>query len=486
MITPLFNEIPTPFFRPLCSPLSPIYWATLQNLYELDFEGEPLEITQTIAIEQTALLLEKNPELLSRPDQVQEELQKELLEDDTTDDLLLEGELLTKKFSKQILKRLKNCGWFDYEYREAKKGYVLCFRDYSARLIHTLIQISNQEQVVFEGLAQSIKASLNMQELEEKPGVALYNAQKNTKDFIREMKILSRNIHRYAERAVKEAESSKNLLELQFDIYQKKVVHSSYHRFKTTDNIFKYRSFILSQLESLDTKPELLASATQWIAKNQGLSYADSDEVLQDWISYVRNQMLVAPLLSEDLDRKNARYTATTLQKINYLLNQERDLEGKLVKILRNFIDLPEASLTLMDSPFFCFQVQFFEEESFYIKPKERSPLDVKEIPTVDIPVEIKSLLLETTKKALKSQYSRIKVYELAQKLLAKQGELAVADFPLITKKNFVDLIFLSSHGKDPRAPYELRLSENWRQKEIQKNGYRVRPGEFIWKGQNV
>ncbi|MBI2606478.1 MAG: hypothetical protein HYW49_10410 [Deltaproteobacteria bacterium] len=486
MFFPLFKELPISFFRPLSGKLAPIYWAAIHTLYNLDFEGEPFEITQDVAIEQTALLLEQTPEFNAFPERLREELGQDVEEGGPGPEAGADPgaevgeERAARALARQLLKRLERCGWFDYEYRESRKGYVLNFRDYAARIIHTLTQVAQQEQPVFEGLAHSIKSALSQTEIDEKPGVALYNAQKSTRDLVREIKILSRNIHRYPERALKEASTAKALLELQLDIYQKKVVDSSYHRFKTTDNIFKYRSFILAQLSKLEDDPVLSASATQWISKNQALGYEDADARFDEWRGLIRSQMATIHVLTDDLDRKNARYTATTLQKISYLLNQERDLQGKLVKYLKAVAEMEDTRAWALDAGLPCFAVSHFDEGSLYVRPKDRAPLELAEIPLGEaLDDERKRELIRSARTLVGGQYSSARVYGIALEMLRERGFVAVSEFKLERTEDLTRLVFLSYHGRDRRAPYELRLPASWKQTDLRIGRFKVRPGEF-------
>jgi hypothetical protein len=315
--------------------------------------------------------------------------------------------------------------------------------------------------------------------------VAVYNAQKSTKDLVREIKILSRNIHRYADRAIREAQTSKDLLELQLDIYHTKVVDASYHRFKTTDNIFKYRTFILRQLDFFEDDAALQGSAVQWISKNQGLNYADANGLLDEWIGTIRQQIGSVHLLTDDLDRKNARYTATTLQKINYLLNQERDLEGKLVRLLKKIDEAEMSDFSAVPSPFECFRVEFFDSQSLYQRPKDKAALEPIAVEVPALSSEMKEKLFKKTREGLQRQFSRSKVHEAAQALLQGRGIVPIQGLDLKNAEDFVRMIFLVAHGRDRRAPYRFDASPNAKERflELGEFGrFRVRPGEFLWK----
>lgn len=486
--TELFKELPLTFFRPLTGKFAPLYWSALETLYGLDFEGEPFEMTHEVAVEQVAIVIERNPDFNQVPEDFRNSFHDDMndVEGAQSTEARAEaddGEREARRLARVLLKRLERSGWFDYEYRQERKGYVLNFRDYAARLLHTLSQVARQEQPIFEGLAHSIKAALSPQEIEEKPGVAIYNAQSATKDLVREIKILSRNIHRYAERALNEAKTPKELLELQLDIYQKKVVDSSYHRFKTTDNIFKYRSFILEQLDSLEREPMLMGAATQWVARSQAVEYGEADLRLSEWVGLIRSQLSNIHQLTDDLDRKNARYVATTVQKINYLLNEDRLLEGKLIRLLNSIAALPEKDCASVESPFPCFEIRTWDEHSLYTPPKERVALESEGVSVPKISEDAKRNMIERTRSALQAQFSRKNVYEIAEKLLKGREPLSVGKMPLESTRDLLELIFLSYHGRDRKAPFTLELPENWREEWVEGAGFRVHPGIFSWRG---
>lgn len=474
---PLFGEIDLLFFRPLTGRFAPLYWAVLEHLYELDFEGEPFEITQELAIEQVALLLERSQEFNAPESTLEagilgEEWNTGAAPGTQAVELAeaAEDERRARRLARIVLKRLEKVGWFDYEYRQAQKGYVLNFRDYAARILHTLTQVARQEQPVFEGFAQSIKAALAPEEIQEKPGVALYNAQKATKDLVREVKILSRNIHRYSDRVLKERHTTQQLLELQLDIYQSKVVDSSYHRFKTSDNVFRYRGFILQQLGVIDSDPLIQASAIQWISKNQAIDYDAANLCFEEWIAVIRNQLTSIHLLTDDLDRKNARYTAATLQKLSYLLSQDHLIENRLIHLIRQVTEMPDSKAWAFSPAFACFQVVHFDSNSLYVPPKERVPMDLVEVPVAAISADQKRAVAKTTRDALARQYSRERVYALASEILKGKSSISIRDLPLASARDLTRLVYLSCYGRDARAPFQFITDPE---------GARLRVGSF-------
>ena len=483
----LFQELPLNFFRPLSGSLAPVYSSVLLRLYELDFDGEPFEITQDTAVEQSALLIEQSEEFIRDSQAFRTRIQEdtlaagESLDPETIQETSESDEREARRLARHVLKRLERCGWFDYEYREQRKGYVLNFRDYAARILHTLSQVASREAPLFEGLAQSIKAALSPQELNENPGVALYNAQEATRNLVREIKILSRNIHRYIDQALKKAKTSQELLELQLDIYQKKVVDSSYHRFKTTENIFRYRAFILKQLGLFESDPALFQRVKEWV-ETQG--QGNPEDLIREWLELVRTQLGTIHILTEDLDRKNARYTATTLQRIGYLLNQDHLIENKLYGLLKA---MGTPSLPFLPPLFAGYRVQTWDQYSLYRPPKEKAEMKVEQVELQPVSEAIRALALSKAKKAVELQFSKRKVYELARKLISSHGgKLSMTEAPLESCSDFTRLIFISYHGFDRRAPYLMEFQSEWKKRTIQKNAFHVRKVDLVWKGEST
>lgn len=486
VLSNLFGDLPPLFFRPLAGSLAAVYGVTLRRLYDLDFEGEPFEITQETAVEQAALVIEQSSAFSADAAEFRAQLQEELSAAGETQGELFDDsgaeEREARRLARHVLRRLEHCGWFDYEYREARKGYVLNFRDYAARILHVLVQIEKQEQPLFEGLAQSIKASLGAEEVNENPGIALYNAQSATRDLVREIKILSRNIHRYADRALKEAKSSGELLELQLEIYQKKVVHSSYHRFKTSDNIFRYRAFILRQLATFENLPERFEAATNWAATSQALTTPAAGEQVQEWVEMIRNQLNSIHLLTEDLDRKNARYSATTLQRISYLLNQDHLIENKLVRLIDSLHWGSENGFETSPPDFAAHVIRLWDLNSLYLPAKQKAEMMVERIPASVVSAERRRQVLEQAKRKVESQYSRRRVIDLVQELLRHKSQLALTDLPLGNTEDFLRLIFISYHSLDRRSPFLIELPPNWREQSLEIAGYVIHEGELKWR----
>jgi hypothetical protein len=242
----------------------------------------------------------------------------------------------------------------------------------------------------------------------------------------------------------------------------------------------------MKQLQSLQDNPLQSASAIQWISRNQSIGYEDANSIADEWTELIRAQMASIHLLTDDLDRKNARYIATTLQKISYLLNQERDLEGKLVRALKIIDSISEQELLSIPSSFACYEIGWFDPQSLYVKPKDRVALEPVELNKPAMTAELKEKLFGKVRDALDRQFSRKSVYALARSLFSERDRTSIEDLELENEENLSRLVFLTAHSKDRGAPYEFRRLPSKQDQLIVRgpnNRFRVRPGHFYWKG---
>lgn len=473
----LFSEIHKELFRPLAGVHANLYWQVLYVLYHLDFEDEPFEITKEFALDHISQILETNDEWKTTHD-IDEELPADgLYEKDEARQA--EGE--ARIFARRLLKRLQLCGWFDYEYRK-EFGYVLNFFDYSARLMHTLAGIARKEQVSFQGLAYGVKASLAQESFQERPGVALETAQKNTVDLVRELKILNRNIHRYVDRIFKDALAADELIRLHMDIYQKQVVEGNYHRFKTSDNIYKFRQFIVDRIDALQKDSALVDAARAWVAENYQMDNETAGKKVREWCELITAQFRSVDRIISDVDRRNARYSGVTLQKINYHLHQDKLLEGQLMTVLEALLNRgisEDTAESISGKLFELYEIEAIAGDSLYTNPKKGAAHQPSDLSLKKMPMQTKDDLLKRHQQEMDRRFTRKKIYQFAVELLGNRLSISLDEVPVEDDHQFIRMIYLLSYSNDSSSPYSVELKrDEW----VWKSGYGFRPGRIIRK----
>ena len=439
----LYEHIPSGLFGPLSSLYSGLYWEILARFYQLEFERDPFILTRIVALDVAEDLVahsrvwaEHRADLVSEAAGASPELEPELTSTDETS--LLRGT------ARRLVIRLEGAGWFHYEYRSAI-GHVLNFYPYAARILEALMRVARDDQPVFQGYAHTIASLLKSTEFAARPGVSLYEAKEQTLTLLRELKILDRNIYDRTLHLLELATAS-DVLEESIDRYGH-AIQANYHRLKTTYNLFKWRGEILDRLGIIEHDTVSLDRAGHWYAEEFGLDAEQARRRVDEDLHLLRSHFESLPVLIDDIDTRNARFTGVAQRKIRYLLLQDRQIEGAL-QYLIDRLGRNEAPAIEVD----LFRCELLGD-GFLYTPRKRRPLVEAQHLHRKPPTDTETLrrMLATR---LRSRFGRKDVTQFVIGLLDGTSVAPVTDIPLTTDEDYIRLIHIAAYGMDRVSSY--------------------------------
>ena len=163
---------------------------------------------------------------------------------------------------------------------------------------------------------------------------ALLTAHDNTVHLVDELKTLHSNIRRYHQQ-LNEYATVNDILKGHFDEYKNLIMDKIYHPLKTMDSVPRFKAPIQKILNSwLANYPLRERMADQAVLRGK---YKDKDEAEEEVTIKIGDILDMYEKLDgmlEEIDRKNAAYTRASVEKMQYLLNTDRSIKGKLVELL--------------------------------------------------------------------------------------------------------------------------------------------------------
>jgi hypothetical protein len=468
-IPQLFDHITPRLFMPMASKLHRLYWEILLIVYRLHNEAGVEEIGKDTVV-----------------NRVEEHLRDRELTADDLSELTTDAEpdaseptdvTETRLWAWRLLRRLQLAGWFDYEYRR-DSGHVLRFADHSSRIVDLLEQIATGQRPEVRGLAYNIKQVLtDKAKRKSDPGFVLYQARDQTRAFLKELKILSANISRYVEKATQQDEV-RELLALQWDEYQQRVVEPSYQRFKTSDNVLRFRTDILDELDELINDPWFAQEAAKEVERREAPLSEDSPAVVRDWLERMRHDFRSLDRLIEEIDDRHARYARATLNRIRYRLFGDESAEARLVEILRSLEHLQPWHADSWEDLAELYVVRNCDESSLYTEPRRGMAVAAQPVKESAISDERRRILVQRAREELSQRITRDKTFEFACRLLKGRQRVDLREAPLGNDSDLLQLIYLHAYRKDGKAPYEIIVSDNGMEL-IWKGEYGFRPGSL-------
>lgn len=265
-----------------------------------------------------------------------------------------------------------------------------------------------------------------------------------------------------------------------FEKYEEKIVVGSYHRFKTNDNLFYYRS---SLYESLDKCEDSLFDALV-------LDYIDTERVekdeasikIKELITKVRMDIEEMEEVMRAIDDRHILYRTRAVQRAQFLLLSDGSSKSKINSILRFYAseiqskgDGNKDDDTVASEIFRIFGQNFFDSTSLATPVKKRKPtpielMNIIEELDIELVEEKNKKMMEYIRNALTSE----NVNRFAKDIL--NGNHAVRISSVFEKEpdTFIKIIGLYTYSKTAERGYDIKLKDN----VVEVNGVRFK--DFI------
>ena len=265
-----------------------------------------------------------------------------------------------------------------------------------------------------------------------------------------------------------------------FEKYEEKIVVGSYHRFKTNDNLFYYRS---SLYESLDRCEDNLFDALV-------LDYMDTERVerdeagikIKELIQKLRMDIEEMEAIMRTIDDRHILYRTRAVQRAQFLLLSDGSSKSKINNILRFYAsqinskeDVYDEDDSIASDIFQIFVQNFFDCNSLSTPVKKRKPtaiefMDIIEELDQEIIDEKNRKMMEYIKNALTSE----NVNRFARDILNGNHAVQISSVFENDPDTLIKIIGLYTYSKTSEREYDIRLRDN----VVELNGVRFK--DFI------
>lgn len=252
-----------------------------------------------------------------------------------------------------------------------------------------------------------------------------------------------------------------------FEKYEEKIVVGSYHRFKTNDNLFYYRS---SLYESLDRCEDNLFDALVF-------DYMDTERVerdeacikIKELIQKLRMDIEEMEAIMRTIDDRHILYRTRAVQRAQFLLLSDGSSKSKINNILRFYTsqinskeDVYDEDDSIASDIFQIFVQNFFDCNSLSTPVKKRKPtaiefMDIIEELDQEIIDEKNRKMMEYIKNALTSE----NVNRFARDILNGNHAVQISSVFENNPDTLIKIIGLYTYSKTSEREYDIRLRDN-------------------------
>lgn len=412
----------------------------------------------------------------------------DLTEDDLVDSADEVGELDTLSAKAHaLIRRFVETGWLQSLADGSGLDETLIVPQYASILLDAFHSIVEPIQQRYNAFVYNVYSNLRTanDDRDEFMFQALQSAYENTTLLRDNLRALLHNIHSYYQNLHLRQEI-RELLSEHFDGYQLSVAIAAYHPLKTFDSVYRFRPRILEILRTWLATPSVLQQMAKWCQQQR----ADLDETaargeIVQRIAFITDTFESLDDLLKEIDKRNTNYNRASVERLQYLLNTDRDIKGKLVQLLRSLPKLQAATqsplLEAMRSlP--VYPIRYFDPLALYTEPTRRArgkPQPVLQAKTEDdaaFRAEARELMERMT-----ALYSQQKIGEFILRQMDSDGRLASEAMRLYEFDDFLRTIVAVIKGDEPEMPYDIAWDEA--KGSILVRGYQIPVMTFLRKG---
>lgn len=371
-----------------------------------------------------------------------------------------------------IVRRLKECGWISEETGENYEVFIT-FQDYSIKIMESLFTLDHINEVEYSGLVYNIYMSFNNFDV-NKGDLVFETGYENTKDLANKLKNLNSNIKKYIQNLLDEGikDDLQALLTSLLQDYQTKIVDRAYYNLTTYDNPSKYRQRIISKIETIINDEKYVDIIVRNIMERKELGYQEAYQILEHQSDYIINAFEHIEDIMQEIDSKNNKFIESAINRITFLLNNQKDIEGKinsLIKKIGQGNEIEELGNIYLN--------QVVSENSIYVPRNFNAPVKSEIETEVELDQSLKEAAVAKIKKA--ERYSHKYIEDMVMQLLAKQASFLASSLTINDHDELATLVLIYLYGYTYGSLYEIEPQDN----EVVINGYRFK--DFLVKEKN-
>jgi hypothetical protein len=419
--------------------------------------------------------------LISNLDEAILELDLEAELDEFQDDETVKSGQSLSAIAHHLIRRLVETKWIEVEYQMDSFEENITLPDYSVKLLNLLYSFTDETVREYNSYVYSTYSALRTADAERDDFMfnALSTAYENTLKLVDELKTLHNNIRRYHQ-TLNEYATANDILKGHFDQYKELIVDRIYHPLKTLDSVPRFKIPILKiladWLSDLSVRQKMASQAVQ-----RG-KYSTVDEAMENIIIMMGEMSDIfegIDAMLEEIDRKNTAYTRASIEKMQYLLNTDRSIKGKLVDILSSGEIQNDKLIDRMSESINIFRQGFVDEKSLFTKRSTSTKKEGNPLPLRETAMEVGDKGLESFVKKMGSIYNHQRVMAYVNRLMAGGNIINSSDIRLESDEDFILLILAAVKNAERGLPYRVEFGCD----TLDCCGYKIPDMRFVRKG---
>lgn len=355
----------------------------------------------------------------------------------------------SKEKAYAVIRRLNECGWTTEETGENYDVYVT-FQDYSMKVMSTLFSLERESETEYSGIVYNIYVLFSNFDV-NRGDLIFETGYENTRELANKLKNLNSNIKKYIQNLLKEGmkDDLEKLLNTLLQDYQTKIIDRAYYNLTTYDNPSKYRQRIINSIQNIMNNEQYTNIIVRNIMERKEMGYEKAYELLMKQGEYIIDSFEHIEDIMNEIDQKNNKFVQSAINRITFLLNHQKDVEGKINNIIK-FISKGNEIEDLGN----IYLNQMIHKESLYTPRKLSQAIKIETEQEVLLDEKLKE---ESLRQIIKSQkYSHKYIESIVMKLLKDKKEFLGSSLPLNDHEELATLVLIYLYGYTFGSKYEI------------------------------
>lgn len=353
----------------------------------------------------------------------------------------------------RVLNWLLKAGWLRKVDDYASMAVHIVIPDYSAVMIEAFFKLASDEEDETQIYIQNVYAILFSLKNDPRAGVSLLNtAYVNTKRLNKTLQDMLHNMDKFFS-SLLEQKSYGGLLKEHLEGYVEEIVKKKYHVLKTSDNFYLYKNDIKRWIGAMREDGEWM----EQMSRRSGGKVTAED--IGEKLDQIERGFDDIEHRIANMDKEHSRYIRATVTRLNYLLNQEDNMKGLVIRLLNHLSETEdqEEALKEVGNRMNLSQISILSEKSLYKKRKARSGFKENLMPEEE-PAELTmEEILDLNR--LKSRYSRKEIERYIEAHL-ENGRMEVKEDTVRSPDEFEKLILAYDYSTRRKSLYQVENQE--------------------------
>lgn len=241
---------------------------------------------------------------------------------------------LLEPLSARTLNWLLRAGWLRKVEDYTNMTVNIVIPDYAAVFVEAFARLAGEEEDETQVYIQNVYAILFAFKNDPRSNISLLKtAVINTRRLNKTLQDMLHNMDKFFGNLLEQRDYG-DLLKEHLDGYVEEIVRKKYHILKTSDNFYLYKADIKKWLNQMRQNQSWLEQVCE---RNRQLRGVDihAEELIRQ-IDLIEKGFEDIEHRIINMDREHTRYIRATVTRLHYLLNQEDNMKGLVIRLLNH------------------------------------------------------------------------------------------------------------------------------------------------------